>query len=112
MDAAGVIRTFLLVDVIGMSLLGIVYLLQRRLERRAFFGWSLLALLVPVLGPFLVIASRPGSWNEEFSFGKILRGAGRSLRDMAVTVSSGGLLTRFEHSRLRQFFRRGANMRK
>ena len=112
MDAAGVIRTFLVVDVIGMSLLGIFYLLQRRLAWRAFFGWSLLALLVPVLGPFLVIASRPGSWNEDFSFGRVLRRAGRSLRGMASSVSGGSLLTRIEHSRLSQRFRRGPDTRK
>jgi hypothetical protein len=27
----------------------------------AFLGWGLLAVLVPILGPFLVIAAHPGS---------------------------------------------------
>jgi hypothetical protein len=32
----------------------------------AFCGWGL-ALLVPVLGPFIVIANRPGEWDPSFS---------------------------------------------
>jgi hypothetical protein len=67
MDTAGAIRTILLVDIVTMTLLALVYLRQRRMGWIAFCGWGLLAFLVPVLGPFLVIANRPGQWDPEFS---------------------------------------------
>ncbi len=68
MQTAGVIRTILLVDIIAMALLAIVYLRQRRLSWGPFCYWLLLAIGIPVLGPFLVIANRPGEWDPEFSF--------------------------------------------
>lgn len=43
-----------------MYLLAMFYLRRRSLTPRQFLLWGLLALLVPLLGPFLVIASRPG----------------------------------------------------
>ena len=55
-----VMRTLILLCVIGMMLLGIFYLRQRRLSFWAYLGWGLLALLLPVVGPFLVISSAPG----------------------------------------------------
>lgn len=67
MDTAGVIRTILLVDIVTMTLLSVVYLGQRRMGWMAYCGWGLLALFVPVIGPFLVIANRPGQWDPEFS---------------------------------------------
>lgn len=67
MGAAGVIRTILLIDIAALALLAIFYLRQRRMSLSAFCGWGLLALLVPVLGPFLVISNRPGQWNPSFS---------------------------------------------
>jgi hypothetical protein len=67
MGTAGVIRTILLVDIVVMSLLALFYLRQRRMSWTAFCCWGLLALGVPVLGPFLVIANRPGEWDPEFS---------------------------------------------
>jgi hypothetical protein len=79
MKPAGVIRTILLVDIAVMSLLSLCYLRQRRLSSLSFWGWGLLALLVPVLGPFLVIANRPGEWDPEFSVKKDLTRAGTLL---------------------------------
>jgi hypothetical protein len=67
MDTAGVIRTILLVDIVTMTLLAVIYLGQRRMGWIAYCGWGLLALFVPVLGPFLVIANRPGQWDPNFS---------------------------------------------
>lgn len=68
MVTAGVVRTLLIVDIVGMALLSLFYLRQRQMSRLAFFCWGLLALLIPVLGPFMVIASRPGRWDPSFSF--------------------------------------------
>jgi len=68
MVTAGVVRTLLIVDIVGMALLSFLYLRQRQMSRLAFLCWGLLALLVPVLGPLMVIALRPGRWNPSFSF--------------------------------------------
>ena len=40
--------------------LALVYLRRRRMSTRAHALWGIFALLVPVLGPFLVIAVQPG----------------------------------------------------
>jgi hypothetical protein len=60
-----ILRTLLLVDILAMAVVALVYLRQRQISGLAFFGWSLLAMLVPLLGPFLVIACRPGSFRPE-----------------------------------------------
>ncbi len=67
MITPGVIRTILLVDIVAMALLSLIYLRQRRLSLQSYCFWGLLAMLVPVLGPFLVISNRPGQWDPEFS---------------------------------------------
>jgi len=33
----------------------------------AYLGWGFLAVAIPVIGPFVVIASRPGKWDPSFS---------------------------------------------
>jgi hypothetical protein len=68
MATADVVRTLLIVDMVGLALLALGYLWQRRMSRMQIFGWSVLALVVPVMGPFMVIASRPGTWNPDFSY--------------------------------------------
>lgn len=60
---SSILRGLLIADIILMALLAIVYLSQRRLEWQRYCGWGLLALLVPILGPFLVIHFRPGEWR-------------------------------------------------
>ncbi len=67
MGTAGVIRTILLVDIGAMALLSLFYLRQRRMSLSSYCYWGLLALVIPVLGPFLVIARRPGAWDPTFS---------------------------------------------
>jgi hypothetical protein len=64
MSGIEIIRLVLLADILVMLFLALFYLRQRRLSWLAFFMWVLLALVVPVLGPFLVIAARPGRWNS------------------------------------------------
>ncbi len=68
MEKAGVIRAILLVDIVAMALLAVIYLRQRRMNWVSYIYWGLLAIGIPVLGPFIVIASRPGEWNASFSF--------------------------------------------
>lgn len=56
-----VMRLLLLLCLLGMAVLAVFYLRERRLTIFAYFGWGLLILLVPLLGPFLVILLEPGT---------------------------------------------------
>ena len=53
-------RLLLLACLLSMELLAGVYLSRRRLPFFAYLGWGLLAILLPVVGPFLVIWRQPG----------------------------------------------------
>ena len=53
-------RVLLLVGALGMALLAAFYLRRRELTIAEYIGWGLLALLLPLLGPFLVILYQPG----------------------------------------------------
>ena len=55
------IRVLLLTLVIVEAILAALYLRTRSLSIPEYLGWGLLIVFVPLLGPFLVIASRPGS---------------------------------------------------
>ena len=67
MITAGVVRTLLIVDMVGMALLALFYLRQRRMTLVSYCGWGLLALLVPVIGPFVLISTRPGEMDPTAS---------------------------------------------
>ena len=56
------LRFILLCYLVAQFLLAIVYLSQRKLSFSRYILWGLFALLIPVLGPFLVILSRPGEF--------------------------------------------------
>lgn len=64
MSGPEVIRLVLLADILVMAFLAVIYLRQRKLRWLEFCMWGLVALVVPVLGPFLVIAARPGRWKK------------------------------------------------
>ncbi len=53
-------RVILGMSVMGMAVLAVFYLRQRRMSFREYIGWGLLALCVPLFGPFWVIYSHPG----------------------------------------------------
>jgi hypothetical protein len=53
-------RLLILLCALGMVLMAAFYLRGRRLPLAGYLGWGLLALLLPFLGPFLVILSQPG----------------------------------------------------
>lgn len=57
---ADILRTVLLIFLAVMLALGLDFLRRRRLPREQAALWGLLALLLPALGPFLVIAIQPG----------------------------------------------------
>ena len=55
-----VMRILLVLCLAGMALLAAFYLRGRKLTFTEYLGWGLLAILLPILGPFLVILSHPG----------------------------------------------------
>jgi hypothetical protein len=55
-----ILRALLIVDIIAMALLAVFYLRRRQLSWVDYCGFGLLAVLLPVVGPFVVIALRPG----------------------------------------------------
>jgi hypothetical protein len=57
---AATLRLMLAAVLFAMYILVMFYLRCRLLTLGQFTAWGLLALLIPVLGPFLVILSRPG----------------------------------------------------
>jgi hypothetical protein len=55
-----VIRILLAIGIVGMAVLAILYLRRRELTIMESIGWGLLIVLLPLLGPFLVIVYQPG----------------------------------------------------
>jgi hypothetical protein len=54
--------------VAGMALLAIFYLRRRRMPFDAFLAWGLVAIFIPVFGPFWVIYKHPGrpAWSRQY----------------------------------------------
>ncbi|MBN2046151.1 MAG: hypothetical protein JW757_14100 [Anaerolineales bacterium] len=59
-STAEVLRFLLFADLFGMLMLAILFLRQRQLSTLGYVCWGIFALLVPVVGPYVVIAYRPG----------------------------------------------------
>ena len=57
---AETLRLILLGYLVAMFALSVIFLRERRLSVGAYALWGVLALLVPAVGPFLVIMARPG----------------------------------------------------
>jgi hypothetical protein len=53
-------RISLFVCLLGMAILAAFFLRGRSLPLPAYLGWGLLILLLPMLGPFMVILMKPG----------------------------------------------------
>ena len=53
-------RLIILLILMSMETLAVFYLRQRRISFFSYLGWGLLSLLLPAIGPFLVILSQPG----------------------------------------------------
>ena len=58
--SAGTLRLLLLLVLFALYALAILYLSRRPLTPIQFAAWGLFALLVPVLGPFIVLLTHPG----------------------------------------------------
>lgn len=53
-------RVLLAACIVGMALLALLSMRRRNLTSAEIIGWGLLIILVPLLGPFLVIVIKPG----------------------------------------------------
>jgi membrane-bound metal-dependent hydrolase YbcI (DUF457 family) len=58
------LRYFLFGGIFAMLVLSMLFLRGRELSTREYILWGLLAVVVPVLGPYLVIAAKPGAQRE------------------------------------------------
>jgi hypothetical protein len=72
-------RLILLLILFGMQLQAAFYLRQRSLSFFAYLGWGLLAVLLPPVGPFLVILSQPGERILPVRRSEVRQTAGGSL---------------------------------
>jgi hypothetical protein len=63
MPVAVVLKAVLVITMLAMAFLAMWYLRRRQLSWAGYCFWGLVAIVLPVLGPFLVIASRPGKWR-------------------------------------------------
>jgi hypothetical protein len=70
----------------------------------AYFGWGFLALLLPVLGPFLVIVNRPGEWHPDPFPSAQLR--------QKLRAAWQGLVREIHYQQVRRAFRRGLKERR
>jgi hypothetical protein len=61
---AETLRLMLTGYLVAMFVLALVYLRRRPLTWVQFAAWGLFALLVPALGPFLVILAHPGDYRK------------------------------------------------
>lgn len=61
-----VMRFLLLLCLLGMAWLGIFYLRRREMSLGEYLAWGMLAVLLPLVGPFLVILSRPGRLRRAY----------------------------------------------
>ena len=73
-ETADSLRVILLVVLFGMLLIAILYLRQRKLSTLAYLLWGIFALLLPVVGPYLAIASQPGEPDSRDGHGLPTRG--------------------------------------
>jgi uncharacterized membrane protein YfcA len=63
MPVAVVLKAVLVITILAMAFLAVLYLRRRQLSWAEYCFWGLVAIVLPVIGPFLVIASRPGKWR-------------------------------------------------
>ncbi len=57
-------RFLLVLCLMGMALLAVLSLRQRKMPLAAYIGWGLLAVLLPLVGPFVVLLLRPGESRQ------------------------------------------------
>ena len=64
MMSTQVLQYLLIGCLVGMALLAAFYLRGRRLSLMGYLAWGLVAVLIPAIGPFVVILAHPGMRRE------------------------------------------------
>ena len=54
-------RWLLLFGMLAMVILSALFLRQRRMSITAYALWGMLAIFIPILGPFMVVWIKPGT---------------------------------------------------
>ncbi len=57
-------RLLLVTCLLGMAILAILSLRQRKMPLGAYIGWGLIAILLPLVGPFIVLLVHPGEGRQ------------------------------------------------
>jgi hypothetical protein len=60
-------RLLLVTCLVGMAILAILSLRQRKMPVGVYLGWGLIAVLLPLVGPFIVLLARPGGHRQAHS---------------------------------------------
>jgi len=61
-STADLLRALLLFTMLALAVLALRYLSRRQLDWPYNLAWCVLAVILPILGPILVISLRPGRW--------------------------------------------------
>lgn len=62
--SADFMRLLLLLTMLGMAMLAAFFLRRRRVTMLQYMVWGLVAVLLPLIGPFLVIVLAPGKHSH------------------------------------------------
>jgi hypothetical protein len=57
-------RLLLVTCLLGMAILATLSLRQRKMPVSAYIGWGLIAILLPLVGPFIILLVRPGEGRQ------------------------------------------------
>lgn len=60
METSDILRVLLVINIVVLAGVALLYLRRRQMSAQEYLAWGLLAVCLPMLGPFLVIACRPG----------------------------------------------------
>ena len=57
-------RLLLVTCLLGMAILATLSLRRRKMPVSAYIGWGLIAILLPLVGPFIILLVRPGEGRQ------------------------------------------------
>ncbi len=64
MPSETILKVFLFAVILVLAGMALIYLWKRELPPAGYVFWGLVALAIPVLGPILLIALRPGEARQ------------------------------------------------
>lgn len=57
-------RFLLIACLVGLAVIAVFYLRGRQLTYWGYIGWGLVAILIPLAGPFIVLLAQPGKKRQ------------------------------------------------